>query len=129
MKIGVNMKNKKIIILGSILLLILVTSCILYQNKDNKIEKKLYETIYEKYSQNIDDGVNKLMNSKEYKEMNEAKQIEEVGNLLKQYESSGIIRNLYYDNSQLTYSFQYAKGELEGTLGGVMLKSFDPMTN
>ena len=61
--------------------------------------------------------------------MYESNQINEMNDLLKIYEREGIIKNLYYDNSQKSFGFEYSDGELKGVLGGVMLKDWEPMFN
>ena len=52
-------------------------------------------------------------------------QIETIENLLGLYETSGAIKNLYYDSNNKLYSVMYENG----ALGGVSLKQFEPMLN
>lgn len=67
--------------------------------------------------------------SETFNKMNEASQIKEIENLLKMYENNAIIKNLHYDNENKMFSFIYNSGEIEGALGGVSLKKWDPMMN
>ncbi len=114
---------KKVIIILAIILTIGISAFVI-----NKIYKSnttyYYEEIFNE-NKNIDDGLNKLMESEEYKNSNENKKIEVVENFLKLYEKDNIIKNLDYDSKTKLFSFQYS----DGSLGGVSLKEFDPMLN
>ena len=85
--------------------------------------------MYDKYVSDIDDGVEALRNSEEFKAMNIDEQVKSMGKLLDLYENSGAIKNVYYDKDSEMYTCQYSSGEIDGALGGVMLKNFNPMLN
>lgn len=120
---------KKTIFILFLIVTIATIICVYFiYNKENKSDSNFYTEIYSNYN-DVDDGVDALMNSKKYKMMNEDEQIKIMEQFLKLYESAGIIRNLYYESNDKLYSFTYSSGELDGALGGVRLKDFDPMLN
>lgn len=120
----------KRVIFFSILLIVLLISIgyIIYNNGENLEEDSFSIEIYNKYN-NVDDGIDKLVNSEEYKLMSESERVKSVGHLLKLYELSRVIKNVSYDDDNKLYSFEYSSGELDGTLGGVMIKQFNSMFN
>lgn len=120
--------KEKIFISFLIIAIATIIGAYFIYNKDNKSDSNFYKEIYSNYS-DVDDGVVALMNSKEYKRMNENGQIKIMEQFLKIYESAGIIRNLHYESNDKLYTFTYSSGELNGALGGVSLKEFDPMLN
>ena len=102
-----------------ILLLVILLCVIIFGIYSNSNKKE------NDHQDDVDTGTQELMKSQEYKEMSEVEQIEIIGNLLGLYETSGAIKNLYYDSNDKLYSFMYENG----ALGGVSLKPFDPMLN
>ena len=122
------MKKATIYILLLVILLCVIIFGI-YSNSNKKendsYNDKLCLEVYENHQDDVDTGTQELMKSQEYKEMSEVEQIEIIGNLLGLYETSGAIKNLYYDSNDKLYSFMYENG----ALGGVSLKPFDPMLN
>ena len=90
---------------------------------------QIVKDIYSQNSTDVDEGVQKLMSSEEYNKLNKDEQIKFVGYLLEHYENSSIIKNLYYDESNQMYTFTYNYGDIKGALGGVMLKTWEPMMN
>jgi len=61
--------------------------------------------------------------------MNKTKKIDTMGDLLNLYEQHSIIKNIHYDKPGQMYSFTYNYGDIKGALGGVMLKTWNPMMN
>lgn len=121
---------KKIVL---IIVIIVIICCgvgfIIFNNKTSLSNNEFEKSMYNKYVSDIDGGVGALRNSEEFKSMNKDEQIKSMGRLLDLYESSGIIKNVYYDKDSEMYTFQYSNGEIDGALGGVMLKEFNPMLN
>lgn len=120
--------KKTILSLFLIVVIAIIISGYFIYNKENKSDSNFYTEIYSNYN-DVDDGVKVLINSKEYKMMSEDEKVTMMKQFLKLYESAGIISNLYYDSNNKLYSFTYSNGELDGALGGVSLKEFDPMLN
>lgn len=120
------MKNKKIIII--VIVLILVVTCIIGL-KSIKGTSQIAENAYNMFSGDVDAGSGYLLESEEFDTMNQTSKIEEMGKLLNLYQSNGLIGNLYYDKSSEMYTFTYGKGNIEGALGGVSLKEWNPMMN
>ena len=121
------MKKKRIIII--ILLTILIIFKIgftIYQNQSINVE---ILKIYNENKNDVDNGINKLINSKNYKQMNEEERAENVGELLKLYKKNKKIKSLYYSKEELMYSFEYTNKDLDGSLGGVKIKEFDSRFN
>lgn len=125
---------KKNIIIGTIIficiILIAVLAVVMLINKNTpKQIRNMTDEIYHMYPDYVDDGVNYFMSSDGYNKMSKEKQVKFAGELLKLYQDNGVIRNLYYDESNLMYTFTYNTGNIKGSLGGVMLKKWDPMMN
>lgn len=119
------MKNKKYITIALGVLAILTVSYILYNTNKKNSACSDANAIYERYKKDVDTGIEKLMNLKEFQDLGEESKVDRVRCLLDRYSASGEIRNVYYDENTKTYTFQYK----DGILGGVMLKSFDPNMN
>ena len=119
---------KKILVLCSFILLAIlaVIICVQYFNKD--FSDVVIES-YNKYPDDVSMGTLYLKENVNFKKMDESNQINEMNDLLKIYEREGMIKNIYYDNSQKSFSFEYNNGGLKGVLGGVMLKDWNPMFN
>ena len=119
---------KKILVLCSFILLAIlaVIICAQYFNKD--LSDVVIDS-YDKYPDDVSMGTLDLKENTEYKKMDESNKIKEMNDLLKTYEREGMIKNIYYDNSQKSFGFEYSDGELKGVLGGVMLKDWEPMFN
>lgn len=121
--------KKKILIIG-IIILAIVIGIVLIIRKNNKIgTTSMVNEIYSQYKEEVDYGVESFMKSEAFHKMNETSQIIEIDNLLKMYENNGIIKNLYYDEENKFFSFTYNTGEMKEALGGVSLKTWDPMLN
>ena len=121
------MKNKKIIISIIIVLLLIVVGIIGLKSIEGT--SQIAENVYSMFSRDVDAGTSYLFESEEFDSMNQSSKIEEMGNLLNLYQKNGLIDNLYYDESSQMYTFTYGKGNIEGALGGVLLKEWDPMMN
>ncbi len=122
------MKKKVTII--SIVLLILIAGTITLAIKGKSIPKDgLLAEIYAQNKEDVDAGVQMFMDMDIYDEMSEKDKVKIVGMLLDIYETTGIIKNLYYDETSSTYTFTYSKGDIEGALGAVVLKEFNPYMN
>ena len=115
--------RKKEIIMSSVLLILSLFTYFFYHQNQNLDD--IYVKIYKQNINSVDDGIHDLMNLKEYKNMEEAKQIQIIRKLLEKYKKNGKIKNLYYDQKGKMYTFQYK----DGILGGVMIKPFDPELN
>ena len=125
---------KKNIIVGIILfigiILIAVLVAILLTNNDiSNQSSDISNEVYSMYPDDVDGAVQYFMNRKEYKNINKDKQAQEIGDLLKLYQKNSIIKNLYYDEATPMYTFIYNTGDIKGALGGVSLKTWDPMMN
>lgn len=110
-------------------LIVFIISCFIYVsylNSNKKDASDYYITdIYERHKNDVDSGIAEFMSSKEFKAMDEERQVDGMKKLLDIYVSCGEIKNLYYDESTKMYTFQYK----DGILGGVMLKDFDSNMN
>ena len=115
--------KKRNIIIGIVILIVIITLIFIISKKNNNIDDSsiVYEC-YSQYKEDVEGGVNSFIESETFDNLNEANQIKEMENLLKLYEKNAIIKNLYYDNENKMFSFNYNSGELEGALGGVSLK-------
>lgn len=119
------MKKIAFILILIVAISAIISVCFIYNyNKENKSDSDFYTKIYSNYN-DVDDGVSALIDSKEYKDMNEDERVVVMEKFLKLYESSGAIRNLYYESDNKLYSFTYP----DGTLGGVSLKEFNSVFN
>lgn len=96
---------------------------------DRKETTESIKMLYNEHSTDIDSAVNKFMSSDEYNKMSKKTQVETMGMLLKIYADKSVITNLYYDETNLMYTFTYNYGDIKGALGGVKLKEWDPMMN
>ena len=123
------MKKKNIIIGIAIFILVIGLIFIVSKKNNNISNSSIVNEIYGKYREDVDGGIEVFRESEVFNKINEDNQIKEMNNLLKMYESSGIINNLYYDNENKMFSFVYNYGEIKGALGGVSLNKWDPMMN
>ena len=119
---------KKILVLCSFILLAILAVIICGQYFNKSMSDVVIEA-YNRYPDDVSLGTLYLQENAEYKKMDESNQIKEMKDLLKTYERETMIKNIYYDNSQKAFSFEYNNGELKGVLGGVMLKDWNPMFN
>lgn len=121
--------KKKILEIG-IAIFIIVIGVIFFVGKNDIIDYNgTVNQFYSQYKEDVDSGTGAFMESDAFKNMDEANQIEEMNHLLKMYENSGIIKDLYYDDQHKMFSFVYNYGEMKEVLGGVSLKIWDPMMN
>ena len=119
--------NEKIIISIIIVLLLIVVGIIGLKSVEGT--SQIAENVYSMFSSDVDAGTSYLFETEEFDNMNQSSKIEEMGILLNLYQKNGLIDNLYYDDSSEMYTFTYGKGNIEGALGGVWLKEWDPMMN
>lgn len=122
------MKNKNIII-GIVTFIVIISLIFIISRNNNIDDSSIVNEFYSQYKEDVDGGVEFFIESETFNKMNEETQIKEMENLLKVYESNGIIENLHYDNENKLFSFTYNSGEIKGALGGVSLKEWDPMMN
>ena len=125
--------NKKGIV-GLIIFLCIICIAILIivlsVNRDaTKQSNNIVDIVYNMFPDDVDGGINYFRESKEFKNMNKRKQIDEIGILLNLYQNNHIIKNLYYDESDETYTFQYNSGNIKGAFGVVMMKTWNHMMN
>lgn len=118
-------KEDKYIKIIITLLVMFTISFYIYLNHNQEENYDYVINIYQIYKNDVDSGITHLMNSEEFKAIDEDKQIDSMKCLLDQYQSSNEIKNVYYDPKTKMYTFQYK----DGILGGVMLKDFDPNMN
>lgn len=111
----------KKIIIG--LLLLGLIGILVVNVKEEKISN--VNRIYSEYKNNVDGGIEKLLNSDEYINETYEKKVESVLKLLKLYEESGLVNYIYFDEDSSMYTFQYQ----DGILGGIKLKEFDHNLN
>ena len=125
---------KKSIFVGVLIFTCVITiafglSMLMTDSGEAKESIQSIKKLYNEYSTDVDSAVNKFMSSDEYNKMSKETQVEVIGDLLKLYEQNNIITNLYYDETNLMYTFTYNYGDMKGALGGVKLKDWDPMMN
>jgi len=125
---------KKSIIMGTIIFLCIIAlaiiAAILVTDKIiSKENSNMLVDIYNQYPTDVDEGIKQFMSSEEYNKMNKTKKIDTMGDLLNLYEQHSIIKNIHYDKPGQMYSFTYNYGDIKGALGGVMLKTWNPMMN
>ncbi len=116
------MKKKILVVVGLIALLLGGVTFIFYPKQS---KASFVQQIYQDNKTDVDKGVEELMKSNHIKAMEDTKKVESMRELLNLYQKNKKIKNLYYDTSSMTFTFQYENG----ILGGVMLKDFDPMLN
>ena len=117
-----------IIFIGIILIAMLAVITLIHKDTE-KQNADIINKIYNMYHEEVDGGVQYFMNSKEYTNMSKDEKIHNMDDLLSIYEEYGIIKNLYYDESSLMYTFVYNHGDIQGALGGVSLRDWNPMMN
>ena len=66
--------------------------------------------------------IHNLTDSSEFKALSYDEQVSEMSALLTELESVGKVRNISFDSEQGLFSFTYGKGEIDGALGGVLMK-------
>lgn len=118
-----------VIIFFIIILLAIVASILVTDKVSIKNDNEYVNDIYNKYPTDVDEAVNIFMSSEEYNKMSKDNQIKIMGDLLNIYKQNSVIKNLYYDETGLMYTFTYNTGNIKGALGGVMLKTWNPMMN
>lgn len=122
--------NKKNIIIGIVILMVIIALIYIFSKKNNNInDSSIGYEYYSQYKDDVDSGVEAFRESETFNKMDETNQIKEMENLLKIYENSRVIRNLYYDKENKMFSFIYNDEEIKGALGGVSIKKWDPMMN
>ena len=115
-----SMKKLYIIIIAVILL---VTIIIGFTIKNHKTHEKYDDTVITQY--NVDELINKLVNSDEYNKMSENEKKIECEKLLEKLKENDAIKDYYYSDSEKLYSFEYT----DGSLGGITIKEFDTEFN
>ncbi len=75
--------------------------------------------------QYVDDKIEQLSSSQEYKEMSIEEKATEMEKLLKDLKEKKYIKDYNYSSDNYLFSYEYECG----VLGGIMLKDFDPMLN
>ena len=114
-------KNILFIILGFVLFFIVFTfAYFIYNNSNSQVN-----SMYSKYSNDVDSGISEFMETTYFKSLSDSNKVRTMKKLLVKYTLSGQIKNVYYNEDNMMYSFQYK----DGILGGVMLKDFDPYMN
>ena len=128
--------KKKSIIIGCIVLVVIVVmatslffSVSMNDEKENSQEIKFANQIYLEFINDIDEGINQLINNTEYLKMTDEQKISTVSEFLNLYEKAKIIKNVSYSEENKMFSFIYNTGEEKGTLGGISIKNFDPLFN
>lgn len=134
---------KKIIIISIttvVILLVTVVFLIINYSSTNDSHNGLYEWVEKdtdkKYTNtqnkttipdvediNVDELINKLINSEEYSKMSDNEKKEACEKLLKDLKEKEAIKN--YSYSDMLFSFEYKNG----TLGGIQLKDWNPIFN
>ncbi len=132
---------KKTIPIVCILLIISICIISLYRNVDklkkdinslkdniNDLRKKHIDidvdNIYNSNLTDFEKGANTLFDMDQYKKLSENDQVCIVGELLKKYESSNVISDIYYDDSTVRYTFKY-----KDTLAIIKIRDFDSLYN
>lgn len=128
--------KKKSIIIGCLVLVVIVviaTSLFFYvsmkDEKENSQEIKFANQIYLEFNNDIDEGINQLINNTEYLKMTDEQKISTVSEFLNLYKKAKIIKNVSYSEENKMFSFIYNTVEEKGTLGVISIKKFDPMFN
>ena len=123
------MKKKNIIILILIFFMVIVAGIICVQKLNNSEDLSILNKFYSQHKKDVDAAVEAFMASESFNNLSEDDQIKEMERLLRLYENDGIIKSLHYDNGNKLFSFVYSSGIINGALGGVSLKKWDPMMN
>ena len=134
------MKSKRIFLaLLLVATTLAFTSCIQISSEDETSSKESMEIIttlpdefatadnkFERMEQ-VDNALSKLCQNKEFKKADNDKQAELVLNLLKEFESKGLIKkdSINYDKNGLNISFDY----IDGAGGGFILREFNSEFN
>lgn len=118
------MENKKIIVIALMLILFSTSIYAAYTKKNTKTSDYVI-TIFEKHKANVDDGASALVEDDNFKKMSLENQIGKMEKLLKLYEKKGDIKNLYYDEKNKTFTFQYK----DGVLGGMKMTKYNSILN
>lgn len=120
-------------IIGLIVIFVCAVICIFVSidlNKKVENDDTDYVTqIFIKHKDDVDKGVSELTGLDAFKPLEEVEKVEIARRLLVMYQNAGIIRNLHYDEDSLLFTYEYASGEIEGALGGLKLRPFDPNLN
>lgn len=109
---------KRIVVFLLVIVSALTVAC-------SKKELTLPEKIYKEYSQEVQEGIQAIMKEEEYDSSEYDTQVELMGELLNLYKKHGEIKKYAYEESSSMYSFTFK----DGTLGGAMLKPFNPLYN
>ncbi len=127
------MKNKSIligVIIVAVIVLIsiglLVTSS---KNNNEDINNSLAIEIYNKYTNDVDGGIECLINNVQYSSMQNDEKIKVSRELLELYKNDKLIKNINYSNESKIFTFQYNSGEEKGNLGGLKIERFNSMFN
>jgi len=121
--------KKKILILGIVIFILVIVLIFIVRKTNNEFNSDIAKEFYSQYKEDVDSGVELFRKSEAFDKLSEANQIKEMSDLLKLYENNKVIKNLYYDNENKLFSFIYNYGDIKGALGGVSLKTWDPMLN
>ena len=132
-------KTSKILLIIVFILFVLLFSILFYCisntykttkeiNTSENIEINV-NIIYDNNKDNVDNGINELMNISGFDNLNKKNQMLKALELLMIYQDNQIIKGLSYSYSNLGISFEYNNGSLKGAQGGVSFKEFDSEFN
>ena len=117
------MKNKKrlITIAGIIIGVLIIIDLILFVTKNNQIYDNYDKYIVKVYKSNrssVEEGINELLNTTEYKNLQKDEKIQSIGSLLRLYLDKKKIKGFNYNGSNQLYTYEKS----DGTTSGIMLK-------
>lgn len=119
----INKTGKIIILVITIFLVIDLGLLIYYNNRIVGDYDKYVITVYKSNKKNVEEGINDLLNTVEYKNLQKDEQIASVGNLLRLYLEKGRITGFNYNESNQLYTYD----KLDGTTSGIMLKDLSTL--
>ena len=117
------MKNKKrlLTIAGIIIGVLIIIDLILFVTKNNQIYDNYDKYIVKVYKSNrssVEEGINELLNTTEYKNLQKDEKIQSIGSLLRLYLDKKKIKGFNYNGSNQLYTYEKS----DGTTSGIMLK-------
>lgn len=110
------MKRKNIILI-IVAIILLVAAVFIIKNATST--NNSHEDI------DVDELINKLTKSEGYSKMSYDEKKESCRKLLEELKEKGAIKYYSYSDTSMLYSFEYK----DGSLGGIMLKEWDPKFN
>lgn len=119
-------KKKLVTIAAVIIGVLIVVDLILLVTKNNQVYNnydKYIVNVYKSNKSNVEEGINELLNTTEYKNLQKDEQIQSVGNLLRLYLDKKKIEGFNYNGSNQLYTYE----KLDGTTSGIMLKDLSTL--